>query len=215
MIQSNLFSQIPHLKHGFGSRYDAPLEGEVIMSQQVHEDRIFLVDAAKSQRVQGYDAFLTQEEGISLCIKTADCLPVLMIDPMTRTIAAVHSGWRGSAKNIVVKTLHEMISLGADPEAILVASGPHMRGTCYEVDAVVWNAFPAESRESYFMPSEKEGHYFFDNALYNHHQLIGQGIRPENIDVLDRCTFCEPEEFFSYRREKDQAGRLLNWIRLG
>jgi YfiH family protein len=149
------------------------------------------------------DALIANHPGLAISVRTADCYPILLADSRNRTIAAIHAGWRGTAAQIVLKTLEKMRSeFGTLPNHISAAIGPGIGVCCYEVDEDVSREFGFAIRTHLDLMSE------------NRKQLESAGVPAQNIEALGVCTFCDAERFFSYRREKEKAGRMTSFIML-
>jgi hypothetical protein len=127
-----------------------------------------------------------------------------LADSQNKAIAAIHAGWRGTAGEIVIKTLEKMRSeFGTQPSDISAAIGPGIGVCCYEVGEDVSKQFGFAVRTHLDLMSE------------NRKQLESVGVPARNIEALGVCTFCDTERFFSYRREKEKAGRMTSFIRIG
>jgi len=183
---------------------------------QVHGDEIHTVECPADHGWENFDpairadALLTDLPGVVLTILTADCVPILLYDPVCRVIGAVHAGWKGSHLEIVGKTIRKMTEhYGSRPEEILAAIGPAIGGCCYEVGPEVAEhfreipgaLFPAEGTRSRL-----------DLKTVNRRQLLEAGVRSTHIEVSPVCTACEHEDFFSYRREGGCDGRFMSCI---
>ena len=209
---------------------------------QVHGDRILTIDAAASQtfdhQPREYDAIITNRPGLALCVKTADCVPVLMVDTEKRIVAAVHAGWRGTALNISGKVLRSLSEqYGTRPRDVQAAIGPAIGACCYEVDATVYQAMESHpARDKIFAPRSGSGSesgaglgtktvmktetgtgtgvakWKLNLALANRHQLQELGVPGENIHNADLCTSCAGKWFYSHRKERGITGRMLNFI---
>jgi polyphenol oxidase len=167
------------------------------------------------------DALITGEPAILLSIRVADCLPVLMVDPRRRAIAAVHAGWRGALHGIAKKALDEMHRVyDCRAEDVLVALGPSIRACCYEVGEDVVTAFRSrfKNAEAFFrprripQPQPLNPSVCLDLVAAVRDQLEDAGVLPSQINVLDFCTSCRTELFFSYRRDRASAGRMMALI---
>ncbi len=205
MIYSALLSEIDWLRHGFGTRA-APLSQDGMASlKQIHSARVL---AAHDAGLVGEgDALVTDQAGLRVSIRTADCYPVLLVDVKTRRVAAVHAGWRGTAAQIVRETLREM---QADAKNVRAAIGPGIGKCCYKVGADVARFFGAPTAQS-------AGHTAkccIDLAAANRQQLLDAGVDGAHIDVIARCTFCDAENFHSFRRDKESAGRLISYVEI-
>jgi YfiH family protein len=201
ILRSPLLSQLAWIDHGFGTRL-APLSQEGMASlQQIHSG--VALPAEHSGCAGEGDALLTAVPGLRLSVRSADCYPILLADTKNRAVAAVHAGWRGAAAEIVVKTLAKMrAEFGTYPADIAAAIGPGIGACCYQVGVEVARLFG------------REGAGRIDLAAANRRQLIDTGVEKRNIDVLGGCTFCDGARFHSFRREKEQAGRMISYIGL-
>jgi len=192
---------------------------QIATAWQVHGDEIRRIeskqDAGNSD--ERADALVSNLPGILTGVKTADCVPVLIGDPVTKAFAAVHAGWRGTLLSIAanaVKMLNEVY--GSKPGDLVCAIGPAACGRNYEVGKEVIGGFAAKftNSEKYFSPT-REGHALVDLHLANSDQLRNAGVDPSNIYTAPFCTMERPDLFFSYRLEKQKygrTGRLLSVI---
>lgn len=216
--------------------------------KQIHSAAVFAVakDGSLEFRPSGYDfcstarrknrgdALITRSAGVLLEIRTADCLPVLLADPLTRAVAAVHAGWRGALERVVEKTVGEMRRLyHSRPDLMLAALGPSIRACCYEVGDEVVEAFTGAfvHSERYFVRSNNSasqsfpgmpflslappGHarpqgsgFSLDLAAAARGQLLAAGLKPGHIEDANLCTSCHPDVFYSYRRDGALTGRM-------
>jgi polyphenol oxidase len=198
---------------------------------QFHSDAILSFDRVPSTPCRG-DASLTNQPGLLLAIQTADCVPILFVDPQQRAIAAVHAGWRGTLQRIAAKAIGQLqMQFGSKPADLLVAIGPAIGGCCYEVGTEVAAKFAAQFRNaSEFFdelrtgdePNPLEwlnmappGHQpapkkvLLDLRKANRAQLLEAGVSSKNIFANDLCTACRRDLLFSYRKEGPQSGRLM------
>jgi polyphenol oxidase len=153
------------------------------------------------------DAIVAQED-IVAAVQTADCAAVLLACPKTGLAAAVHAGWRGTAKGVIRKAVRRMTELGASAADLLVAIGPTIGYPCYEVGEEVAKVLP-ESADP--VPGRPKKHLLdLPNAVEV--SLIVEGIASCNIERVGGCTHCEPDQFFSYRRSSGRTGRMLGFI---
>lgn len=201
LIQSAPLTGFAWVEHRFGTR-DAPVSSDGMASvKQIHSARCLV--ASGPGCVGKGDALITDRPGVALSIRTADCFPILLADPEHRAVAAIHAGWRGTEQGIVGRTLDAMRSdFDTSLAQIAVAIGPGIGACCYEVgeDVARRFGFAAAGR--------------IDLAAINREQLIRAGVPPSRIDTLRHCTVCEPKRFFSYRRDREQAGRMISFIRI-
>lgn len=181
---------------------------ETWMAKQEHTDGVMVVrEGGRGFRepVAGVDAFITNVIGVPLVVRMADCQAVLILDPMKRVIAAVHSGWKGNAKNIIGKTVAKMkAEFGVDPADLLVGISQSLGPDHAEF-------------ENPFDELPEEMHKFVEGNLVDlwkcsEEQLAAEGVLPENIEFSRRCTVCESEEFFSHRKGKGTEGRMAGVV---
>jgi YfiH family protein len=188
-------------------------EADLATLHQVHSNHVHIVReiSGQSNQAEG-DALITQVEGIALAVQIADCLPVLIADPVRKVVAAVHSGWRGTLKRIAAITIEEMQrAFGSDPAQLVVAVGPGIRACCYEIGSDVAARFDQEY-PGYGLAQSipgREGQYLLDLPKALDIQFHAAGIRSENSFDLNACTRCNTGEFFSYRAEGTSAGRMM------
>lgn len=164
------------------------------------------------------DAIVTRVPGLAIGVTTADCGPVLLADAQARVVGAAHAGWRGALSGVIEATLDAMERCGAARLRIVAALGPMIRQRNYEVGPEFIARFQSEDRGSdvFFKPAARPEYAMFDLSGYIAARLAHAGIR--HIEDVDRCTYAEPQEFFSFRRathggERDY-GRHVNAIAL-
>jgi YfiH family protein len=158
------------------------------------------------------DGLLTNEVNVILGIQTADCLPILVADTKRRCVAAYHAGWRGTLKGIVEQGIEAMRrEFGSDPGDLTAAIGPGIGRCCFEVGGEVRDLF--QDRFAYgadlFIGGPK---LKMDLAEANRRQLLASGLLTESIFVLNQCTSCRTDLFFSYRAEGGKTGRMMSAI---
>ena len=200
------------LEHGFGTKgsKDWPPEDERATVKQIHSTRVAV--AVETGILGEGDALVTAAAGLWVAVKTADCIPVLLVDPVRRVVAAVHAGWRGTAGNIVRSTIDTMVSdFHSAPGDLWAAIGPGIRKCCYEVSSDVALQFAR------WLPVDGLNGTMLDLTEVNRRQLIEAGL-PEGqvvgpVDV-EWCTRCETERLHSFRRDKESSGRMLSAIRV-
>jgi YfiH family protein len=189
---------LPWLVHGFGTRLaDIPaLFANLATLKQIHSATC--VPAAGRSGILGEgDALLEDTPGSVVAVKTADCMPVLLVDDRRRAVAAVHAGWRGTVAGIVGRSVEAMRErFGTEPADLHAAIGPGIGKCCYEVGPEVAAHFGGQ------------GKAHIDLADANRRQLLDSGVTSGKIYASNLCTRCRPDEFHSFRREKEAAGRL-------
>lgn len=199
MVTSSLLANLAGIEHGFGTRHSSHTQDEMASLQQIHSNLVLIADRPRGV-IGDADALIVVDPGVTVSIRTADCLPILFADVRTGAVAAVHAGWRGTAAGIVGKTLDRMREeFGSKPEDVVAAIGPGIGKCCYEVGVDVAKQFGVEQAGR------------IDLAEHNRQQLLVAGVT--QIEVVSPCTYCEGETFFSYRREGERAGRMISFIR--
>jgi len=218
---------VPHgftsRRNGFGSRNNGArdhsklaraLNLETVASmKQVHGREVVSITHAVARR-QACDAVVTDRPGLGLIVHSADCVPLLIWAEETNAVAAIHAGWRGTLAGVTAAAVDTLVSeKSASPEELHVAIGPAIRACCFEVGDEVVEAFveAGRSREGISRPGPGARRHV-DLIGDNCRQLIGVGVGEERIYDSGRCTACENELFYSYRREGEGVGRLMGVI---
>ena len=156
------------------------------------------------------DVIVSDAKGVLAGVKTADCVPILIGDPVTGAFAAVHAGWRGTLATAVIAGVERLTKeYGGKPEDLRVAIGASAGPCCYEVGSEVIEAFSSKfaDGEKLFTPT-REGHAKVDLLKANRDQLLSTGVKPERIHIAPLCTMCRTDLFFSYRKEKSVHGKV-------
>jgi len=191
---------------------------QFLVVNQVHSDGIFVVPAQgsyfSSRAELDYDAVVTSRPGVAICVKTADCVPVLLVDKKRKVIAVVHAGWRGSAAGITAKVVDLFVrEYRSEPGDVLAAIGPSIGRCCYEVDAVCAGAFAQQKNgECFLFPQKNKERWMLDLAEANRRQLLSCGIPERNIEASGLCTSCRRDLFFSHRAAGGITGRQINFM---
>jgi YfiH family protein len=206
----------------------------LVSLRQIHSDLIHRVDRTPAQPLAG-DGMVTDTPGLLLAVQTADCLPIILVDPKRRAIGVFHAGWRGTVKRIAEKGVGEMRKhFKSDSWNLVAAIGPGVQGCCYEVGGEVRTKFEMQFayagslfrevkesdpvREKYpmlFLTARAPGHselpvkLFLDLVEANRRQLLDAGVLAKNIDTAAPCTACHTELLFSFRAEKGVTGRMM------
>jgi YfiH family protein len=206
----------------------------LVVLKQFHSDVVHVFDTTPADPCRG-DASVTNQPALLLGVQTADCVPILLVDPKKRAVAAVHAGWRGTLQRIVTKAIGKMqMEFATKPADLLAALGPAIGGCCYEVGTEVSSAYLAQFRNAaeWFdelrtgdepnplqwlsmmppghQPPPKSVH--LDLRKANRAQLLAAGLFAKNIFVSDLCTACRRDLLFSYRKEGPATGRLMSVI---
>ena len=201
VFRAETLDALPWLRHGFGTRLSVewPAVSQLAAARQIHSDRVLLVETSGPQG-EG-DALISDRPGLALAIRTADCLPILMADTRTHAVAAVHAGWRGVVAGIASKTIHAMCqAFDSNPADLVVAIGTGIGGCCFEVGPEVAVQFGQSGRAK------------IDLVETTCRQLRRNGVSDGQISTSGLCSYCSPELFESYRRDRDAAGRMVAMI---
>ncbi len=178
----------------------------IVVPTQVHGENICYVEAPG--QVASCDALFTNVNGVFLTVSIADCVPIFLLDPVTGSVAVVHSGWRGSKLSILQKTIEALQNkFGTREENILAYIGPAASVCCYEVGEEVAREF-----EELYLLRQQGKNPHLDLKKYNRDLLLKKGVPETNIEVSPYCTICTPGLFHSYRRNKEKSGRMMGVI---
>ena len=192
---------LPWLVHGFGTRLsDIPSRFPHLATlQQIHSASCVAGEGRRGVLGEG-DALLENLPGSVVAIKTADCLPILLVDEGQRAVAAIHAGWRGTAAKIAPRAVEAMARrFGTDPVDLHAAIGPGIGDCCYEVGPEVRAQFG------------QQGPGRLDLTAENLRQLKEAGVTPARIYASNLCTMCLGGEFHSFRRDREAAGRMYSF----
>jgi YfiH family protein len=181
--------------------------GRLCLLKQVHGTRVRR--APWEGRPEG-DAALADQPGMVLGIETADCLPVLLVDPRRRVVAAAHAGWRGTAAGVTRSAVRALVEGGSRPEDLVAALGPGIGACCYEVGGELLAAF-GPGGEAFFRPGPR-GKPHLDVRAANLAQLLAAGVPGDRIHHVADCTSCRADLYHSYRRDGPRSGRMINYI---
>jgi purine-nucleoside/S-methyl-5'-thioadenosine phosphorylase / adenosine deaminase len=215
---------IPGLVHGFEQRL-GPAGGEdrdetrhrvslalsasgrLHLLKQVHGSR---VQPAPFEGRPEADAAVADEPGLILGIETADCMPILLVDPTQRRVAAAHAGWRCTVAGVARETVEAMVSRGTRRADIVAALGPAIGACCYEVGPELVEAFGPDGA-AFFRPGPR-GRPHLDLRAANVRQLQRAGLNPSRIHHVPDCTHCRADLYHSYRRDGKDAGRMISFV---
>lgn len=196
----------------------------LVKNQQVHGDTVRAVTGADVMSFPGQpgtveaDGLLTREPGVCLAVFSADCIPVLLCDPVRRAVCAVHAGWRGTALGIAARGVERMVQVcGSRPRDILAAIGPGISTCCFETHADVPGGLRAgmgAAAEAYIHPIPGTEKYHVDLKGANRAWLLRAGLAPEHIAVCAACTACGLETFWSHRRLGARRGSMAALIQI-
>jgi polyphenol oxidase len=199
-------------------RFLGRTSGELATPWQVHSAEAVRVEAPFGAERPRADAVVTATPGLVVGVVTADCGPILFADARAGVVGAAHAGWRGALKGVLGSTVAAMEDLGARRQDIVAVLGPCITQANYEVGAEMMAEFLAGNagNERFFAPGAAPGKQQFDLPGFILSQLGALDVEPS---FVGRCTYGEPDEFFSYRRTTHHGetdyGRQLSAIVLG
>ncbi len=199
-----------------------------VLMRQIHGDRIVVVEGGNRENlpdgsflpVEAYacDALVTNRQGLAIGVKTADCAPLFLVDPVKRVVGVVHAGWRGTALNISGQTVDAFLAhFSSRPGDILAVIGPAIGPCCYEVDAVVYHAlevYAGKGVAPFFRSGATKDKWMLDLTMINRFQLEQRGVPSEQIFAGDHCTSCRSAVFYSHRRDRGRTGRHFSFLML-
>ena len=192
-----------------------------VFSRQVHKTEIRLVARGDLRTPfvpvpYEADGLITAEEEVPLIIFTADCIPILLHDPVRRAVGAVHAGWRGTALDITGTAVREMAArLGCSPWNIRAAIGPGISQCCFETGPEVPDAMRETlggDADAFIRPCG--GKYMVDLKGINRQLLTRAGVLDENIEISDECTVCRSDKYWSHRTTRGRRGTQASVIML-
>jgi hypothetical protein len=199
------------------ARYAGYEPDELVVTKHVHGNRVWRVGEPLPDPPE-FDGLVSDRPGAVLGAFAADCIPLVFADPEAAVCGACHAGWRGTVSGVAVRVVARMQELGASADRIRVALGPSIGPCCFEVgDEVVAafvGAFPELDRPDggLVIDGPKKHHINLRRAMRT--QLESAGVRPEHIDDDPPCTRCNPDRYFSYRRDGAQGGVHMGFIGL-
>ncbi|MBI3754123.1 MAG: peptidoglycan editing factor PgeF [Deltaproteobacteria bacterium] len=239
MRDGDNIANIEHTKAAVGRLFGFDVK-RLLTINQVHGSDILVIDKPVKDILNlsktSADAIITNQYDFAIGILTADCVPILLLDPVKKVIGAVHAGWKGTVKTVVQKAIDTMVKqFGSDKKEILAAIGPSIGQCCYKVDGAVAKEFrgnefiiprpilrmgappplkKGESKGDLAKEGRGDSCWQLDLKKANLSQMANSGILEKNISVEDLCTSCRNDLFFSYRADNKKTGRQLNFIML-
>jgi YfiH family protein len=184
-----------------------------VEASQVHGADAAVVDRRdRGTTVAGVDILATTDPSVMLAMHCADCVPILLVDPMHRAVAAVHAGWRGTAAGAAAAAVGAMTAACGSRAADLVAAvGPGIGACCYEVDRPVYESFTRWPWRDEVFAASRDGRWRLDLWEASRRQLVGAGMRSDAVASVRLCTSCHRDLFFSHRRDR-LTGRVAALI---
>ena len=208
--KKNIKRNLNYVKKKLNSR-----NKDISLLLQIHSSKIFFIKKPLKHKIIG-DALITNIKNLPIGILTADCAPILILDEKKKIIAAIHAGWRGAYKNIVIKVLNKLINLGSNKKDIIAVIGPSIGQKNYQVGKKFKEKFLNKSMKNLTFFKSKQKKIYFDLGKFIYFQLISFGIK--KIDVIRKDTFEKKNNFFSARRSlkrnEPDYGRNISVIML-
>jgi len=185
-----------------------PLSSTPHQATQVHKTNLLWCGGQGEMHLQQADILLTDQIDTAVSVRVADCLPILLADPESGIVAAVHAGWRGTAAGIVKEAIRAMLEHGAKSQNLFASLGPCIGPCCFAIgsDTVEALARSVAGATSFIVHTPC---MHADLAEINRLQLLEAGLNKNHIESNKACTACEPERFFSFRRDGKRTGRQL------
>ena len=195
---------------------------EFVCGEQVHGNHVHIATTSDLRPAYGpgfmntADGYVTIEENVPLAIFTADCVPILIEDPVRKAVGAVHSGWRSTVADIEKSAVDALILLGSDPQNLKIAIGPAIDRCCFEVGAEVIDGINSllgpDAPDFYNL--KPNGKYMLDLRGAVKHRFTQLGVPMESIELVGTCTMCHPERYYSHRFTNGARGSLAAVISL-
>lgn len=189
---------------------------QLVFPRQTHTNCVADISNIPETEIKETDALLTNKKGICLCVQTADCVPILLFDPVNDVIAAIHAGWRGTVKKIAEISVLEMIrKYNSNPKNILAAIGPSISPEIYEVgNEVVEEILKSFTNADILLNRNSSGKFHLNLWEANKQILLENGLMEKNIEILGECSFIQTSKYFSARKEGVDTGRMVSGIML-
>lgn len=186
----------------------------VVGFEQIHSSKVALVKKYYQHTIlPGVDGGVTNLSGIVLAVNSADCLPILMFDPVNLTVGALHAGWSGILSGIVKKGLGKMYSLDSQPQQVRMIVGPHIGGCCYDVPSKRAEQFVANFKKDKLLVYKEGNKIHLDLARAVYSEALDCGIFKKNLQIVLTCTSCQHKKYYSFRREgKNLSGEMIAYI---
>lgn len=204
-INSSVFlSSKEKMANEFGVSTD-----DLYFLNQVHDKNVFEIYEDTTNEIRDYDALITKVPNRLLMTCFADCVPILLFDMQNKIVASIHSGWKGTVKQIAKNTIEYMKEkYDSDTKNIIAVIGPSIGPCCFEVKDDVREQFVNIFGEQVIVDNK------VDLWTANKLQLLNCGLNEENIECMNVCTCCNNDKFYSYRKDDREYGRFSAFIML-
>lgn len=186
----------------------------LVFPNQTHTNCVVDLFEHPGKPIEDTDALLTSKTGLCICVQTADCVPILLFDPVKKVVSAVHAGWRGTVGKIVEVAVLKMVSnYKSSPKNIIAAIGPSISPEVYEVgNEVVEAARKSIPNSEKTLLKNSSGNFHFNLWEANRQLLLACGVKSVNIEILGECSFLEKEKYYSARAEGIDTGRMVSGL---
>ncbi len=186
----------------------------IVDMEQVHGNNVeWVTSDNRGWRILKTDGMITSDKNVFLAVKCADCFPVFIADRKLTTVGVFHAGWRGVYDEIIVNAVDEFEKKGMNTRDLIAYIGPGIRECCYSVSAERGTNFRMKFANSEDFVIEKRDKMYISLPKIIKKQLVDRGVNKEEIEDCGICTF-EDQDFYSYRRERDDSGRFVGIIGL-
>jgi len=184
---------------------------DIFLPIQKHTSKVYVLESDLEPKVA--DAVITKRKGILIGVQVADCVPILLHDRRKSVIGSAHAGWRGTASQIIKRTIRKMVECyRSSPKDINIALGPSIRWHCYVVDKGVKDTIYRATGDGRYYRKHTNRKYRIDLASANIHQALSMGVLKEHIWISDECTHCKSHKYYSHRHRKGSRGRQGGFI---
>ena len=184
----------------------------IYVAAQMHDRDVIVLNGSEpidAVARTAADAIVASAPGIGCGVRTADCVPILLADPESGRVAAVHAGWRGLVRQVIASAIERMVASGSRRPALLAAFGPHIGPDAFEVGDDVAQEIAKASSAGGVTQRAPTGKALVSLARVVRAQLSAEGLDDERIEQVPGCTYRDASQFFSYRRDGQRSGRML------
>ena len=182
-------------------------------ARQVHGSVVLHCFGRGKLHEQNADILIASERGVSVAVRTADCVPLLLADFQSGVVCAAHAGWKGTVQNVAGVAVQSMVKLGSNVKDIVASVGPCIHECCFEISDDV--AEKIQGASSFKVIREESGKFFADLPQANVSQLLDAGVHQSHIENSCGCSSCNVSpDYFSYRRDHGLTGRQLSIVML-
>lgn len=183
----------------------------IIAPHQTHSTTIQTISNPPELMPIPCDGVITAEQNVALSVVTADCVPLLFVDPVRKAIGISHQGWKGTLEQLPAMMVDTLVDQGSQAQDIICVAGPAISDCCYEVYGERQQAFKSKYGEAVFRLGTKA---YLNLYQANYQTLVKQGIQRDHIDIFPFCTYCHSSQFYSYHRDGKIEGEMISFLLL-